>query len=193
MALVSRSWLELKPNEDLNENQEWFEGYYERIRLKREYKHIPKAVFKQWIHPHHRNHHTVKNYAWLDFENIEFIICEWDLNLLLSINVIESFKDYYFNRSSFSDFDQFCCKDEDLDFWKKKGTWRIPPIVLDLKSVCSAIPEWSELTPPYQLVEGHSRLGYLQSTKRISDLSKGKISDKHYIYLMKESNKNTQI
>lgn len=190
MILVNKSWLELKPNEDLDGNQEWFDEYYSRISLKKDYNHIPKEVLEQWIHPHHKNYETLRNYSWINYENIEFSLCEWNLNQLSKIYVVENFRDYYIDRSNYSDFDQFCCTDEDLNHWKEKGTWRTPPIILDIKSLCSEIPKWSELIPPYQLVEGHSRLGYLQSMKRISDLNIGKIAIKHGIFLMTEKSTN---
>jgi hypothetical protein len=79
-----------------------------------------------------------------------------------------------------------------LDCWKENGTWKTPPIILDICSLTTEIPKWSELIPPYQLVEGHSRLGYLHSMKRISDLNIGKIALKHKIYLIKEKSTNAQ-
>lgn len=186
MTLLNKTWLELKPNEDCDGNQEWFDEYYQRIRLKRDYKHIPKDIFEQWIHPHHKNDETLKNYSWMDFKNIEFIECEWDFEELYNLNIIEDYRDYFVIRTKLSDFKQFCCNDEDLKYWKEKGTWRIPPIILDVNSLTSNISTDSELVPPFQLVEGHSRLGYLHSMNRISDLNKGKIATKHDIYLMRE-------
>jgi hypothetical protein len=190
MTLINRSWLELKPNEDNDGNQEEFKDYYPRIKLKRDYKHIPMEDFEQWIHPLHNNNETLRNYSWLNYENIEFAVCEWDFEELSKVHVIEEFQDYYNNRSIFSDFDQFCCCKEDLKCWENNGTWRTPPIILDVESLKSRIPEWSEIISPYQLVEGHSRLGYLKSTKKIAELKKGKIAQKHRIFLMKEKNTN---
>jgi hypothetical protein len=180
--------MELKPNEDAYGNIEEFREYYERIKLKRDYKHILLEVYKQWIHPHHNNDETLRNYSWLNFENIEFTLCEWDFEELYKVHVIEEFQDYFKSRSVISDFDQFICNKEDIEFWKNNGTWKTPPLILDVKSLKSKIPEWSEIVFPYQLVEGHTRLGHLNSTNKIAKLGKGKLAPKHKIFLMKERN-----
>jgi hypothetical protein len=178
------SWDFMNPNENEKYEDFKFEEYYERVMKNEKLQHIPKSIFEQWIYGLHYDDNTLQNYAWINYENIEFNLYEWNFDKLTKVYVIEEFKDYFFNRSSYSDFDQFCCTDKDLVNWKEKGTWRTPPIILDIKSLTSEIPEWSELVPPYQLVEGHSRLGYLHSMKRISDLNKGEIALKHKIYLM---------
>lgn len=184
MVLISEEWMQLKPNEELDGFEEEFENYFKRIQNKRHLKHIPKEVLEQWIHPLHNDDYTLSNYAWLNFEEVKFKKIEWPLEELLKVNVIEPFQDHVSNRGNFSNIDNFCCDDNDLMHWKNFGTWRIPPIVLDVLSIKSEIPEWSEILPPFQLVEGHSRLGYLHSMKKISSFSKSKAADKHFIYLM---------
>lgn len=184
MPLIHRSWMDLKPNENEDGNQEWFEEYYERIKLKREYQKIPKEVFKQWIHPHHKNYETLNNYSWIDYEYTEFKLVEWNYESIQNINIIENFKEYSESRSKCEKLSDFCCKEKDLKYWKEKGTWRVPPIILDVMSFNDFKPEWSELKEPFQLVEGHSRFGYLNSMKRISKIENEKFSDKHKIYLM---------
>lgn len=104
--------------------------------------------------------------------------------------MIENYRDYYENRASYDDFNSFHCNDNDLNEWKTKGTWRTPPIILDINSINESFPDWCELSSPYQLVEGHSRLGYLHSMFRIDKLGKGKVAEKHDIYLMKIKNTN---
>lgn len=185
MNLISKSWLELKPNENSYGNQEPFDNYYSRISQKSDYKHIPKEVLEQWIHPHHKEHNTLRNYSWLNFENIEFSLCEWSHDELANIYVIENFKEHYNLRASYSSFEEFCCCDEDLNHWKEKKTWKTPPIILDSKTLGPSIPQWSEIESPYQLVEGHTRLGYLQSLRRILEINKTVFSTKHLIYLMR--------
>lgn len=185
MNLISKSWLELKPNENFYGNQESFGDYYSRVSRKIEFKHIPKEIFEQWIHPHHSEDNTLLNYSWLDFENIEFTLCEWSYEQLANIHVIENFKEYYNLRANYSNFDEFCCCEEDLYHWGEKQTWKTPPIILDSKSLGSSIPERSEIKLPYQLIEGHTRLGYLQSLKRILEANKTVFSNKHLIYLMR--------
>lgn len=186
--MESKSWLALKAIRvkygDI-EDYENFEEYYERIKIKTEFSHIPEIVFEQWLWAHIDKEESITNYGWLNYEEIEFELCSWTTNQLTNINVIESYRDYYKNRASYNDLNTFCCTDKDLKVWKKRGTWRTPPIILDVQSISEEIPNWCEIVPPYQLVEGHSRLGYLKSMVTIDKLGKGKVAEKHNIYVMR--------
>ena len=170
-------------------NIENFEEYYSRIILKREFAHIPKKVFEQWLYPHNDNFESITNYGWLNYENIKFELCTWSNEQLSNIYVIESYRDYYENRASYNDLSSFCCVDKDLTEWENNGTWRIPPIILDVTSINEMIPSCCDLVSPYQLVEGHSRLGYLHSMFTINKLGKQKVAQTHEIYLMKVDSK----
>ncbi|MFT6064418.1 MAG: hypothetical protein ACJAYY_000267 [Paraglaciecola sp.] len=188
MKLVNPTWLELKPNEDNDGNQEDFSEYYKRIKnTKLDLGKFPKEVYEQWIHPHYKNGHTLNNYSWLDYELISFELVEWNYDQLKTINVIESFSSYTNQRGNFRNLNNFCCIEKDLNFWRNHGTWRIPPIILDIKSLGENTPKWCELKGNYQLVEGHSRFGYLNSMSEISKQKKYKIAKKHKFYLMKKS------
>lgn len=183
--MKSKSWMALKPLIIEYGNIEYFEDYYDRIKLKTEFSHIPKIVFEQWLWAHHDKEESIANYGWLNYENIEFELCSWTNKQLKDVYVVESYREYYENRASYNDISSFRCNNKDLLEWKKNGTWRTPPIILELQSINEEIPNWSELVSPYQLVEGHSRLGYLHSMFTIDILGKEKVADKHDIYLMK--------
>ncbi|MRT93568.1 hypothetical protein [Ancylomarina sp. 16SWW S1-10-2] len=185
MTLIHRTWMDLKPNENMEGNPEVFNDYYARMSTRFEYENIPKEVFKQWIYPHHGNPRTLNNYSWIDYESVEFELVEWDYELLKDLYVIEKYRTLTDLRGNYNDFNDFCCIEKDLKYWKEKGTWRTPSIILDVRSLNENYPEWSELHGYYQLVEGHSRFGYLNSMKRICDIGKGNITEKHKIYLMK--------
>lgn len=186
MKKIHPSWKFMQPNKNEKYEDFRFEEYYQRVSSNDKLSHIPKEVFKQWIYYHHQEGNTLRNYAWINYEEIDFEIYEWKVEQFESVSVIENFQDYYISRGSYTDFSQFCCNEEDLKNWKEKGTWRIPPIIIDIKSLKMDIPNWSELTKPYQLVEGHTRFGYLNSLKKMSELDKGKIAQKHLIYLMRK-------
>ncbi len=183
--MESKSWLDLKPLRVKYGNIEKFEDYYGRIKLKPEFLHIPEIVFKQWLWAHHDKKESIANYGWLNYEDLEFKLCRWTNKQLANIYVIESYRDYYKNRASYNDLSYFRCTDKDLKEWRKRGTWRTPPIILDVQSISEEIPNWCELVSPHQLVEGHSRLGYLKSMVTIDKLGKEKIAEKHEIYLMR--------
>lgn len=188
--MKSKSWLDLKPLKTQDGNIEYFEDYYNRIKLKTEYSHIPKGVFEQWLWAHHDKEESKTNYGWFNYENIEFQICSWPTNQFSNIYILDSYREYYKLRSSYNDLNKFCCTKIDLNHWEEKGTWRTPPIILDIMSLNKEIPKWCELIPPFQLVEGHSRLGYLHSMVTIDKLGKEKIAPKHDIFLMKINRNN---
>jgi hypothetical protein len=184
MNKIHPSWEFMRPNKNEKYQDFRFEEYYKRVSANKKLNHIPKTIFDQWIYYQHQEPNTLNNYAWINYEKIQFEIEEWSYDRFSNVSVIKNFMDYYSDRASYSDFSQFCCIPEDLKYWKENGTWRVPPIILDINLLLS-IPSWSDLTAPYQLVEGHTRFGYLQSLKRISDLNKGSIASTHRIYLMK--------
>jgi hypothetical protein len=76
------------------------------------------------------------------------------------------------------------CTEKDLGYWKTNGTWRVPPIILDVNSV-SIIPAYSKISEAYQLVEGHSRLGYLLALANFCEKTKCRLADNHEIFLMR--------
>ena len=187
MVFINRSWMELKPNENQYGNQEDFEDYYSRVKMKREYKHIPFEVFEQWIHPHHNNSYTLRNYSWIDYQNVEFELCEWSVEMLMRLNVIDEFEEDVYLLGSHKKLEQFSCNETDLRYWKEKGIWRTPPIVIEVDSFLLEKPDSSQLKGPFQLIEGHSRLGYLKSMKKIADAGNIKLAEKQKIYLMIKS------
>jgi hypothetical protein len=186
MTKVSLSWLDLKPNQDNYGNQEDYADYLERIRKTfSEFDHIPDEVVEQWLWAHHGNYETLRNYAWIDYKNAEFVLCQLTNEQLMEINVIEEYSGYVKNRARSTDIKDFCCTEDDLNNWINNGTWRTPPIILDVSTIKEKIPIWSEIIPPYQLIEGHSRLGYLKSMINLEKNGKIKVAPNHYVYIMK--------
>lgn len=188
--LVNLSWLELKPN-TINGNQEELEKYYSRLKNDIYYGHIPESVFEQWIHAHHANDYTIKNYAWLDFNKISFestFLNGFELRDLYVIREYDKYVAEVSQANTFLDFDKLNVID--LDCWKTKGTWRTPPIVLDINSL-PRIPRHSDISSKhkYQLVEGHTRFGYLLSVFKMSEKEKVQMNVKHEVFLMKYNNR----
>ncbi len=192
--LINLSWLELKPNLINGGNPEGFEEYYSRFEFDSFYKHIPFSVFEQWIHAHHANDNTIKNYAWMDFNKISFestfLNC-FELRDLYIIREYDKYVSEVSHANTFLDFDKL--NEIDLDCWKTKGTWRTPPIVLDIKSL-PKIPRHSDISSKhkYQLVEGHTRFGYLLSVFKMSQNEKVHMDDKHEVFLMKYHNRQVR-
>ena len=181
---INISWLELKPNELENGNQEYFEDYYNRVQNKWGYSHVPEIVYKQWLWAHHKEPNTLNNYAWLDFRKIKFSSVEFTIAEIVNFKVIEEFQEYVDLRQSCNSFEEFCCTDEDLGYWKTNKTWKTPPVVINLESINSAIPKWCDLKGKYQLVEGHSRLGYFKSLINMKAKEENFLNEKHKVWLL---------
>jgi len=186
MTRIDATWKYMQPNENEKYHNFRFEQYYQRMLTNEKLKHIPKPVFEQWVYHQNQEPNSLKNYGWLNFEKIEFLLCEWDVATLDTVRVINNFMPYYTEKSSHSDFKEIGCIPEDKRKWSEEGTWRTPPIIIDIESLLSPIPDGCELNAPYQLVEGHTRLGYLHSMKRILPANGLKLASKHWIYLMRE-------
>jgi hypothetical protein len=160
---TSSSWKDLKPLRNFNHYSEKDETSEEcdRRLLELGYE-IPYAVIDQWIYPHYYNHNMVNNYGWMDYRKALFLETTLSVDQLRQLYVIEDFRDYVQRRSTSNPYGDFTCSPKDLEHWKTYGTWRVPPIVLDVESI-SGVPSFAEISGPYQLIEGHTRLGYLLS------------------------------
>lgn len=190
MTKISLSWLDLKPNTEYNGNIEHFYKYIKRIRSYLiKYDHIPEIIFEQWIRGLHDNYNTLKNYAWLDYEEIVFDLIEWPSKKFVHLNVIEEFSYYVESKKSYKDVNTFSCGPLELESWVNKGTWVTPPIILDVSSINKEIPKWSNIKGLFQLVEGHTRLGYLLSLIRQNEENNTKLASKHLVYIMRKKKK----
>ncbi len=172
----------------MNGSKESFVDYYDRIRTIDSLEHIPEAVFEQWIHAHHEDFYTQRNYGWINYKECVFELVNLPTSTLLDVYVIKSFRPYVAGRAQLNCITKFMCKAADLSVWEKKGTWRVPPIVLDVRSLPDVKPHNSELQSPLQLIEGHTRLGYLQSLNSMVG-GKKRIAASHRVYLMTSTGK----
>lgn len=178
---TSQSWKCLKPHRDFNQFRETDESAVEyQHRLERKFK-IPLDVIEQWLYCHYYNVNTVNNYGWIDYSQASFQLTTLTANQLASINIIAEYRPYVERRRAARAFSDFMCRPDDLNHWRFKNTWRMPPIVIDVTSL-NTIPEHAELNGPLQLIEGHSRLGYLNAC-----VNCGIMSDKsrHSVYMLR--------
>ena len=179
-----QTWKSLKPNKNFNTwspDDESPKEYFERINSEFD---IPLEVIEQWLYPHFYNRQTTNNYGWINFSFIKFEKEQWPLERLTEVYVIEDYRDYVQMRARSRNFDDFMCIQSDLEYWKTNGTWRVPPIILDARNLQN-IPQYSEIVPPYQLVEGHTRLGYLLAFSNFCQNTGDFIADRHEVYIMK--------
>lgn len=187
MYNIHQSWkdLDAKENEDFYLN--WIEKYHNRIMKLQEYAHIPKQVFHQWIYELHDNNISLKNYAWMDYKNIRFELEEWSFEKLKDISIVsEAEFTLSPQRLSISEFKNFPCKKEDMEYRKIYWTWRVPPIILDVNTIKSDIPLHAEIKWSYQLIEWHNRFSYLFIVKNMTNKNRWQLAKTHKVYVMKE-------
>lgn len=176
---TSTSWKELKPFRNFNvfdESDESEEECFKRLKAK---YNIPLEVITQWIYPHYYNDNTVKNYGWIDYSNVKFKKNQLTIKQLSELYVVREYLSYVRIRQCSQPFDEFMCTPIDKQHWENNHTWRVPPVILDVKSF-KKIPIYAEIIGPYQLIEGHSRLGYLLAMQQAGILRK----NNHQIYLL---------
>ncbi len=181
MNSLSKSWKELKPLKIIEDLKEPFEDYYKRIQENKRLKHIPRMVLQHWIFDQHDNGVTIENYAWLNFYEIEFVKIKWQTEKFQGVNVLKPYRRYVGEKSASKSVDEFYYS----DYWRKKGTWEVSPVILDVGSFKNEIPQHSKIKGSYQYVDGHTRLGCLYALINISKTEKTNLANNHCIYLMK--------
>jgi hypothetical protein len=170
----SISWAKLEPL-----HLEEFQEYYQRISMVNKFNHIPHDVFQQWIYPHYQNPYNIRNYSWMNYYSMSFELTEFNLKELLSISIIPEYQNMV--EGIDDPLEKVCAIEEDMKVWKEHGTWRIPPIILDIKTINNKLPKHASLTGDYQLVEGHSRYRNLL----ITEYQKLFLAKSHKTYIMK--------
>jgi len=176
---TSPSWKLLEPKKNFNtfdENDETILGYCKRVGGVID---VPVEVADQWLYCHYYNRSTVNNYGWIDYRHAIFHRVTITTEQAINLRVIENYSDYVDSRKQGTPFSSFMCIPKDKEYWIQERTWRTPPIVMDVKSFGNP-PSFSDVSDAYQLVEGHSRLGYLLAMNRTGELLK----DQHIVYIL---------
>jgi len=182
--ICHESWKEMRPNTENRTSKDIFEEYYKNMQKNKGLSHIPKDVAFQWLYPFNDDVNSLANYAWIDFYNARFSLEELDIDILINqVHPNKDGREQVAIRAKCKSFSEFCCSDEDVRHWKEQGTWHMPPVILD-ESTFSNIPEWVDFTPPYQLIEGHNRLGYLHANYNMGNIH---LKNRHQIYILRNS------
>lgn len=177
---TSPSWKLLEPKKNFNhldENDESILDYCQRVRNIIE---VPEDVADQWLYYHYYNKHTVDNYGWLNYYQAKFEKVTIATDEAVGLRVIESYSHYVDSRMQGAPFLDFMCIPRDKEYWIQERTWRTPPIIMDVKSF-SHPPPYADISGNYQLVEGHSRLGYLLAMHCAGE----PLKDQHIVYVLK--------
>lgn len=180
-AKTSLSWRALKPKinfDTIDETDESISEYCNRV-LK--VVHLPYEVAEQWLYRLYFNPHNILNYGWIEYENIDFVLSKFSTKALKNTRVINEFTRYVEEIANCLPFDDFMCLQRDKQHWINAGTWRVPPIIVDVESF-NIIPEHADFSGKLQLVEGHTRFGYFLSLYR----SGKKLAANHKVYLLRK-------
>lgn len=177
---ASPSWKDLGPLRDFNCLRDTDESPAQHTeRLKPRFD-IPHDVIDQWLYRLYYNSHSVNNYGWLDYDRIRFQETTASATSLSTLYIIQPYQSWVQKVGAAVPFGDFMCTPRDKAHWQEHLTWRIPPIVLDVSTI-TGVPDHAEVVGPLQLVEGHTRLGYL-----LSMLKAGLITgdSQHRVYRM---------
>lgn len=187
--ILHPTWHDLayKGTDDLG-REDKFE-YLDRITNK--YPNLPAPVLEQWTYLHHRNSDMQRLYGWIDYSKVKFDLQSWTTDQILRIKPVSSPE---------ARFDEYVDMTEDkikstkslkkeyseeiVNHWIDSGTWRTPIIVLNTQEI-RVLPQTIKLQKPYQLIEGHTRLGWFKAFNSFPDLQHPyRLANNHQIWLM---------
>jgi hypothetical protein len=177
---TSATWKLLKPLRDFNCRRESDESPHQHYLRLLPLFNIPVEVIEQWLYPLYYNEQTVNNYGWLDYDMVCFDLEHISVRQLAQLHVVTRYEQYVRKKEASIPFDGFACRSQDKEHWQTMGTWRVPPIVIDISTLPN-IPRHSDMKGSFQLVEGHSRLGYLLAMFRAGLLAD---DSQHLVYRM---------
>lgn len=180
---TSESWKRLRPNRKSGQSvfeNESVAAYHKRIKCEFD---IPLEVAEQWLHPHYYRIETTNNYGWINYSLVSCELCAMKATDLKNLNVITKFQLYLEDIEKQDRFEKHEFIAVDRDHWMKKKTWRIAPVAIDIQSFTD-IPEYAELNGPFQLIEGHTRLGLLKCCLKSGVISEDSL---HAIYILRST------
>ena len=176
------TWMRLKPRKNPDETRLSDESVEDYVLRVTGICSVPIEVAEQWLYPHWFNPETTANYGWLDFSQVHFEHVTMPLDTFLGLRVIEDYQPFVERVAGRTPYEEFMCTPADLEHWRRHGTWRVPPVVLE-SSALQGWPAHADIGVPQQLIEGHTRLGYLRAL--FADTATRSLVDhSHEVYLL---------
>lgn len=176
---TSASWKSLIPKKNFNELDENDESITEYCKRVARTLSVPTLVAEQWLYSLYSCGYSTDNYGWLNFTEAQFKCLSLNTTEVIKLHVIEGFEPYTSQIALNNGVDSFACIKEDKEHWKVHGTWRVPPVVVEIKAFPSP-PSYADFSGKIQLVEGHTRLGYFKALHS----NNAKLAEEHDIYLL---------
>jgi hypothetical protein len=178
------SWKHFTPNDyerDWN-NIDWLGEYCRRIN--REVGRFPESVLEQSFYELYNYPGFVDEFSCINYYKVKFELVNFSVNNIMKImppkfsnsylqESIENLKKINgdIKKSSYGHLHEL------INYWYKYGTWKVPIIVMN-----SSEFDEGDYKLPYQLVEGHNRLSWVQYF--VNNESDIKLADFHKIWLM---------
>lgn len=150
---------------------------------------IPAEVLEQWICAHYFNIETVRNYGWINYDSARFVLEHWSADALMALRVIEHYRRYVDAWAAADcplDETQFIPGRGDDESWRSRGTWRVPPVVVDPVGLGDA-PPYADIGFAPQLVEGHTRVSSLRRFARLGTRSGVPVARRHAVYVLRSA------
>ncbi len=154
-----------------------FEAYSKRISP--ELPNFPPEVLKQWFYDHAQQ---TNEHSWLGYKNLKFSREIWSTEMV-PVNkfgkdaCVETYK-----RNFFSGRVKIPKTDRIADYFRRCGTWPVPPIFLENFEEGLKYPNGFPCGSPYHLIEGHNRMAQFLGFKE-----QGILKDQHSVWLVKKT------
>jgi hypothetical protein len=137
---------------------------------------FPEEVLVEWFH---RQPCVIEEYAFLDYETLQFERQTWATNALPGRGAF----------TAGSTFDQLIrvfelrLKNHNwlAEYMNDHGTWNTPIILIDNSSGSLRFPSGERLKKPYHLLEGHTRLSFFWALR-----NSGKLRSEHHVWIARE-------
>lgn len=180
------SWKHFTPNQYESDwiNMDGFNEYCKRIN--KEIGEFPEGVLKQSFYKLYNFSGFVEEFSCIDYYKVKFELATFSVNDIMKImppkyshlylqGRIESLRKINgeIRKSSYGHLKEL------INHWYEYGTWVVPIVVMKSSEFDEA-----DYHLPYQLVEGHNRLSWVQYFA--NNESDFKLSDQHKIWLMKK-------
>ena len=188
--MYHKSWEHFIPKEEENDwkFKDGFDKYCERIS--KEMGTISECVLKQCFYKLYNYPGFAEEFGGINYYEVDFHLEEWTTEEILKI-LPPRYSGNYLN-DRIESLRKLNGKIEDssyghltelINYWHNHGTWMVPIIVID-----SSEFKDSNYKLPYQLVEGHNRLSWIQYFSQYE--SDFKIAKTHKIWLIKRKKLN---
>lgn len=138
--------------------------------------HWPEEPLTEWLYRHYND---LETYGFLGYESLKFERQTWNLN---NIPGREAFADPRFCDDFSRDLETRAQGHDWLArYMSEHRTWPTPILLLENLDGALAYPHGEKLKQPYQLLEGHRRLSFLNALRR-----SGRALPKHEIWLVRK-------